>query len=183
MPDRKTIIGGNLGQSFNTSDHFVNHGIGSDAGQSIVNRRNPLGLNIGDKVMTRDYTNADIIDYIERAMHNFIDIDIILKPGIVASVEIEFEMSCHGWRGDYHVPGFPNEYEITGLSINNVMCFSGPRRLMWIAEAWYKTGPQLVQGGWHDDLCKIAKPLLDADYYDEWQRLADHEFNTEPSPC
>ena len=115
-----------------------------------------------------------------------IDIDIILKPGIVASVEVEFEMSSPGYGGSFDEPPCPAEYEITGLTINNVMCFAGrpgPNLLERIAEAWYKSGRELIQYGWHDALCKLAKPLLENDYYDEWQRLADHEFNTEPSPC
>ena len=57
-------------------------------------------------------------------MYNFIDIDIILKPGVIASVEVEFEISSHGYRGGYDDPGQPNEYEITRLGINNVMCLS-----------------------------------------------------------
>ena len=108
-----------------------------------------------------------------------IDIDIILKPGILASVEIEFDTASFGYRGDHDDPGQPNEYEITGLAINNVMCFSGhtSRHLFGITEAWYKTGLELIQYGWHDDLVKLAEPLLEGDYYDEWQRMADHELS------
>ncbi len=114
-------------------------------------------------------------------MHNLIDIDIILKPGIVASVEVEFGVSSHGYGGSFDEPPCPAEYYITGIVINNVMCFSGIGII--IPRVWHKTNRELVQQGWHDALCKRAKPLLENDYYDEWQRLADHEFNIEPSPC
>lgn len=135
-----------------------------------------------------------------------IDIDIILKPGIVAFVEVEFEVSSSGHRGDYNDPSQPDEYEITGLAINHVRCVrektvtklvckthnpeEADRAAMlttamnrYLSLVWIKTGRELIQYGWHDALCKIAKPLLENDYYDEWQRLADHEFNTEPYPC
>ncbi len=106
----------------------------------------------------------------------FIDIDIILKPGIVASVEVQFEVS-QGYRGDYLDPPEPDGYEITGLAINNVMCFFGRNM------AWYRAGRDLIRYGWHDDLVKIAKPLLENDYWEEWQQMADHELSIHPSPC
>lgn len=136
-------------------------------------------------------------------MHNTIDIDIILKRGVVASVEVEFDKCSHGYAGDYDNPGYADEYEITGLAINNVMCFSkynpglpNEREITGLAlnnvmrlcgqiatETWYKTGAELIRQGWHDDFVRLAQPLLDEDYYDEWQRMADHELSIQPSPC
>lgn len=102
-----------------------------------------------------------------------IDIDIILKPGILASVEVECELSSSGYSGDNFDPPELDMFDITGLVINNVMCFSGPP----VVKAWYKTGIELVRHGWHDDLCKLIKPLLEGDYYDEWQQLAEHQLS------
>lgn len=113
-------------------------------------------------------------------MHNFIDIDIILKPGIIASVEVEFDVLSYGYTGDRDFPPESNEYDIVRLCINNVVCFSTKPA---IKVAWYKTGRELIRDGWHDAMCKLAKPLLEGEYDEEWQQLADHEFSIQPSPC
>ena len=104
-------------------------------------------------------------------MSNFIDIDVTLKPGIVASVEVEFEISSGGVSGDNLDPPELDMYEITGLSINNVVCSS----------AWYKLRWHLIQDECRDDMLMLIRPLLDDEYYYEWQRLADRELSTEPS--
>lgn len=105
-----------------------------------------------------------------------IDIDIILKRGILASVEIECEISSSGYSGDNYDPPELDMFEMTGLVINNVMCFSGIG--LTIPQVWYKSGKELVRHGWHDDLIRLIKPLLYDEYYDEWQQLADHELST-----
>ncbi len=95
-------------------------------------------------------------------MTNFIDMDILLKPGIVASVEVGFSIESSGISVDGLDPPELDMFEIRGLNIYNIMCFSS---FSFTADGvhpnvvWYKTLADLIQSGWHDDWCKLANKV------------------------
>ncbi len=102
-----------------------------------------------------------------------VDVEVILKPGIVASMEVFYEVVSFGYCGSFDEPGEANEYQFLGLEVNSITRLGKAHRV------WTKTGEELDAQGWHDAVCELARPLLDGgDYEEEWMELADRDNET-----